>query len=73
MQTLHNLEYTPTTVSCIFVSPIAMNLNRKKKPVILFLPHYCFKKQKINKSKITLKYFQPSLSKLTDWLRVIRG
>lgn len=72
MQTLHNLEYTPTTVSCIFVSTIAMNLNRKK-TVILFLPHYCFKKLKINKSKITLKYFQPSLSKLIDWLRVVRG
>lgn len=40
---------------------------------MLFLPHYCFKKLKINKSKITLKYFQPSLSKLIDWLRVVRG
>lgn len=40
---------------------------------MLFLPHYCFKKLKKNKSKITLKYFQPSLSKLIDWLRVVRG
>lgn len=73
MQTLHNLEYTPTTVSCIFVSPIAMNLNRKKNPSCFFYHIIVLKKLKINKSKITLKYFQPSLSKLIDWLRVDRG